>query len=319
MPRWRALVIVGLVALASCARGQVYTDPAQAGADFAVQGEYVGTTGEQALGAQVIALGNGSFRAVFYPGGLPGAGWDRSGKTAVDGHTAGEQVVIGGEGSGWSATIAAGQLAGRTPAGTPFALKKIERRSPTLGMKPPPGAIVLFDGNNTDAWINGRMTPDGLLQVGTTTREQFGDFVLHVEFRTPFRPTARGQARGNSGVYFNGRHEIQVLDSFGLEGRQNECGALYGIKAPDVNLCFPPLSWQTYDIEYIAARVDPNGRIAKKAIVTVRHNGVVVHDRVELDEAPGVPQRDGIAIGPIHLQNHGNPVHYRNLWLVERK
>ena len=152
-------------------------------------------------------------------------------------------------------------------------------------------------------------------------------------------PSARGQARGNSGVYLQHRYELQVLDSFGLEGLEDECGGFYSIKAPDVNMCLPPLSWQTYDIEFTAARygevtekdkdgkdvLDENGKpktSIKKiqpAKVTVKHNGVLIHDGVELDKATpgGIEEAD--SPGPLMLQNHGNPVAYRNIWVLEKK
>src|SRR5690606_34363613 len=113
---------------------------------------------------------------------------------------------------------------GRSDQGEPFELKPVLRTSPTAGLKPPAGALVLFDGTGTDAWNGARTTEDGLLLCGPRTRAGFTDFTLHLEFRSPFKPEARGQARGNSGVYLLGRYEVQVLDSFGLDGLDNECG-----------------------------------------------------------------------------------------------
>jgi len=141
---------------------------------------------------------------------------------------------------------------------------------------------------------------------------------LHVEFLLPFMPTATGQARGNSGCYLQGRYEVQMLDSFGLAGEDNECGALYEIKAPDVNMCFPPLSWQTYDIDYTAARYEGDKK-AKNATITVKHNGQVIQQDVELPRATrAAPVAEGPEAGPVYLQDHGNPVRYRNIWLVEK-
>ncbi|MEX0716519.1 MAG: DUF1080 domain-containing protein, partial [Planctomycetaceae bacterium] len=166
---------------------------------------------------------------------------------------------------------------------------------------------------------NGKLTDDGLLMADCESNRKFGDHTLHVEFRTPFVPKARGQARGNSGVYVQNRYEIQVLDSFGLEGKNNECGGVYGGTEPIVNMCYPPLTWQTYDIDFTAARYDDAGKKTKNARMTVKHNGVVIHDDIELPKH--TPGKNAEAPGPdgLYLQGHGNPVVYKNIWVVERK
>lgn len=319
-----SLAAVTVVAAAAAAwalapGGEVYTDPAQAGPDYRIQGEYTGRAGDRRLGAQVIALGNQQFEAVMLPGGLPGRGWDGKTRIRVPGRTDGDVTRFEMTGSRWKAEIREGVLSGETEDGSRFRLRRVERKNPTLGAKAPAGAVVLFDGSNADAWQNGRVTPDSLLQVGTRTKQSFGDFSLHFEFRTPFQPTARGQGRGNSGLYVQDRYELQILDSFGLEGKNNECGGLYTLKAPDVNMCLPPLAWQTYDIDFEAARFDAAGNKTKNAVITVRHNGVVIHDRVELPgSSPGGRKEDATG-GPFQIQNHGNPVHVRNVWIVEKK
>ncbi|MEX2027229.1 MAG: DUF1080 domain-containing protein, partial [Pirellulaceae bacterium] len=203
----------------------------------------------------------------------------------------------------------------------PIELNKINRSSPTLGAKPPEGAVVLFDGKNADAFEGGKVDA-GLLAAGCTSKQKFGSQKLHVEFLLPYQPEDSGQARGNSGIYLQGRYEVQMLDSFGLEGKDNECGGLYSVKSPDVNMCLPPLSWQTYDIDYTAAKYDGEGKVVSKPRITVAHNGVVIHKDVELPgdrgttAAPVAPGKDP---GPIYLQDHGNPVRYRNIWVVETK
>ena len=285
--------------------GPTWTDPGKAAKenpDFAVQGEYQKDT----TGTQVIALGKGQFQASIYQGGLPGAGWDRSPIKQVKGDTAAINEMLAGA-------------------------ERVERTSPTLGKKPPAGATVLFDGSNTEAWKNGKVS-DGLLESGTETTASFGDFQLHVEFRLPFKPesTPGSQDRGNSGVYTHHRYETQVLDSFGLDydidawpqkppsDPKQWCGCLYKFKLADTNMCLPPLTWQTYDIHFTAARFDGDKKI-KNARITVHQNGVLIHDDVELPKGTGAGGgKKEIPKGPIVLQGHGNPIRYRNLWIVEK-
>ncbi|HLQ46405.1 MAG TPA: DUF1080 domain-containing protein, partial [Planctomycetaceae bacterium] len=209
-----------------------------------------------------------------------------------------------------------------TPAGEQLnelgELIRVERRSQTLGLPPPAGAIVLFDGSNTEHWKNDRKTDDGLLMIGTETKHPFRDFHMHVEFLLPYMPNARGQGRANSGVYIQSRYEVQVLDSFGLKGEKNECGSLYKFKAPDANMCFPPLVWQTYDIEFRAATFnDMNQRICPTTI-WVWHNGLLVQNGVTLANKTGGGAAEGPTALPTKLQDHGNPVRFRNIWLIDR-
>ena len=291
-----------------------FTDPAAAGVDFQMQGEYAGEN----CGAQVIALGDGKFHLVGWDNGLPGAVEGAQKNQEMDGALEGGAVHF--KNAVWEATVANGELHGKGADGQVRVLKRVERKSPTLGAKPPSGATVLFDGTNADAWKNGKMDKDGNLECGTVSKQEFGDFTAHVDFRTPFKPTARGQGRGNSGVYLQDRYEVQVLDSFGLKGENNECGGIYTKHKPKVNMCFPPLSWQTYDVEFAAAKWDADGKKTRNAIVTVKHNGVLIHDHVEVDSSTGSSGRkDGPGPGPFQLQNHGNPVVFRNIWVVEKK
>jgi hypothetical protein len=302
---------------------EAFTDPAKAGPDFATQGEYKGDlkVEDQSVpfGAQVIALGDGKFRGVFYFGGLPGEGWKRGERElTVDSKMEDGKVTFSGENG--SAKISDGKMAVQTADGAELGtLQKVERKSPTLGAKPPAGAKVLFDGTDASQWVNGKIVEGNLLLAGTRTRDSFQDFSLHIEFRTPFVPKASGQARGNSGVYLQDRYEMQVLDSFGLEGANNECGGFYQIKEPEVNMCFPPLSWQTYDIDFTGARFDGEKKV-KNARVTAKHNGVTIFDDFELPRlTPGGAPSEYPGKGPLQLQAHGNPVTYRNVWLIEKK
>jgi len=194
----------------------------------------------------------------------------------------------------------------------------------TLGLKPPGGAVVLI-GDSIEAWTRADGTTaadwpvvDGVATVGKgniRTREKFGDFQMHLEFNVPYMPDAKGQARGNSGVYLQGIYELQVLDSYGLKPQTNDCGAIYQQIAPSVNACKPPLRWQTYDITFHAARREGD-KVVKKARLTVVQNGLTIIDDKEISPTPGAvgDVKEG-EYGPIMLQDHGNAVQYRNMWL----
>ena len=318
-----ALILALVVPAVAADRGKTVTDPAEAGPDFAVQGEYVGEVQDddekQTLGIQVIALGDGKFDAVAYEGGLPGAGWNGEDKMQGKGQTEGDVTTFVEPDGKKVAVVKDGVMTAVEPDGkTVGTFKKVERKSPTLGAKPPAGAVVLFDGTTPDNFKGGRMTEDGLLMEGATSKETFQSFTLHLEFRTPFKPDARGQGRGNSGFYAQGRYEVQILDSFGLEGKQNECGGIYSIGPPKVNMCLPPLSWQTFDVDFATAAYK-DGKKVKHAVMTVRHNGVLIHENQELDHATtAAPVREGPEPGPIFFQGHGNPVRFRNIWAVPK-
>ena len=321
---FRATTIGLFLVSAALAAGPTYTDPAKTDIDFPFQGEYVGVLktgdGEVKLGLQVIALGKGKFHGVGYHGGLPGDGWDGNDKHEVDGEVKGGAVVLKGDVA--IAKIKDGMATVTDKEGKELGtLKKVERKSSTLGAKPPSGAVVLFDGKSADAFKGGKVTEDGLLQQGCTSNQNFGSCKVHIEFRIPYQPEDRGQGRGNSGIYVGARYECQMLDSFGPKGENNECGGVYTKAEPKVNMCLPPLTWQTYDIDYTAAVYD-SGKLVKNPRVTVSHNGVVVHKDVELPgerSTTAAPNKPGPEPGPIYLQDHGNPVRYRNIWVVETK
>lgn len=316
--------------------------------DFKFQGEYMPEKIESRtwLGCQVIALGKGAFQAVFHQN-LPGEGTNGTPRYLMDGKLEGDKVVFV-PATGKRKYLAQNPLefaaitknigeapkdANVTISGDPprmsNGLVKKMRNSFTLGLKPPAGAIVLFDGSNKDEWNGGRLDKTtGLLNTDgsdITTKRKFSSYTVHAEFMLPFRPDARGQGRGNSGFYQVDQYEVQILDSFGLEGRHDECGGIYSRIAPLMNACRPPLQWQTYDIDFTNA-VREDGKVTKKSRITVRLNGGIIHDNVEIpgvtggaraldknrDEPEGTP-------GILRLQGHGNPLQFKNIWIVEKK
>jgi hypothetical protein len=293
------------------------TDPALADADFALQGEYVGWVdsrfdGSGVVGLQVVALGGGKFDAVAYRGGLPGAGWDGASKRRLSGQFMGDSIVLLGPESNFLVTPEVAISLDATGR-----LTKVHRQSPTMGLAPPHDAVVLFDGSSTEAFTNGKLTPDGYLAAGALTKMPVDAFRLHLEFRTPYMPQSRGQARGNSGVYIQQRYEVQILDSFGLEGIENECGSLYRQQRPELNMCLPPLAWQTYDIWFTPPTFAADGKTkTANARITVLHNGVPVHLHREVIAKTGGGKVEGPEPFPINLQDHGNPVAFRNIWIL---
>lgn len=300
---------------AHAAPGPAVTSISDVDEDFWLMGEYVGSTVDGTrLGLQVIALGEGEFDAIALPGGLPGNGWDRSTRHRLSGTREGNSLSLVGE----SHQIAIQNNQAEVKQGDRMiaTLQKVTRRSVAEGQAPPANAVVLFDGSNTDAFENGKIK-EGLMQVGADLKQPYANFRLHVEFKTPYMPSARGQGRGNSGIYIQSRYEVQVLDSFGLDGVKNECGGLYKQKAPDVNMAFPPLSWQTYDIIFCAAQFDGDGNKVKNAQITVLHNGVRIHDNYEIVDKTGAGKKEGPDPLPTRFQDHSNPVEYRNIWLQE--
>lgn len=303
-----------------------FTDAASAGPDFLLQGEYAGwaylsNRGAEHTGLQIVALGDGKFDAVRYRGGLPGAGWDRATKSKLSGNIEEGRLFLANEDGGFIvgngvavAVDRAGRELGRLP--------RVTRSSPTMGLAPPTNATVLFAGGPTDNLEKSKLSPEGLLMPEVLTKMPVGAFHLHLEFRTPFMPTARGQSRGNSGVYIQRRYEVQILDSFGLDGVFNECGSLYRQTPPDQNMCLPPLTWQTYDIWFTPPRFIADGQAADgptkiaNARITVLHNGVPIHWHREITGKTGGGRPEAPEPLPIQLQDHGNPVVFRNVWIV---
>ena len=203
----------------------------------------------------------------------------------------------------------------------------------TFGALPPAPddrTVVLFDGASWEGWMQRDGSPsrwqvqdDGSVLVAggdAITTRQFGDFQLHIEFLCPVMPLKAGQARANSGVYLHGRYEVQVLDSYGLPVAGNGCGAIYSIAAPIVNASKPPGEWQTYDIVFETPRWDGDGKLEKPAYITVFQNGIVLHHRQEILGPTGHKSAANYdtphpAEGPLKLQDHGNPLRFRNIWI----
>lgn len=323
-----SVILLSALVHGSCsgqeARPFVSSDPSHVDEDFAFQGEYAGlilpddgrSSVYRNVGVQVVALGGGKFDAVYYDFGLPGAGWDRAERIKLKGAVSDGNLELAGQGV--AATVDDGHLLLKSGSGNTLGrFPKVVRESPTLGQKPPCNAIVLFDGSSADEFHNGNMTEDGLLKEGADFKRMFTDFRLHVEFRLPYMPDSRGQKRGNSGIYLQSRYEVQVLDSFGLEGAFNECGALYRYQSPNVNMCLPPLQWQTYDITLRSPRFDSNEQKIQNARLTVNHNGVLVHNNFNVERKTGAGRPESPDPYPIRLQNHSDPVRYRNIWIVD--
>jgi len=318
-----------LLSLPACAEGVSDVFPAT---PDPLSGNYVGRWSAQEdvdpdIAAQIVALGKGKYNVII------------TAKLHMRApHKAEAEVEAKGGKITFEADGLVGECDGQTFKGgrkgtdRTFSMERYHLVSPTMGAQPPAGAVVLFDGKGLEAW-NGsegwEVLPEGILLATPESKyleskELVKDCELHVEFRTPFMPTSRGQSRGNSGVFIQGEYECQVLDTFGLPGYYDECGALYKVAPPKVNACLPPLDWQTYDIKFTAPQFDGAGKETAFARVTVRQNGILIHDNQELPQLTSWKEKERLAphpkeAGPIKLQGHGNYVQYRNIWVVPSK
>jgi len=269
-------------------------------------------------------------RAFHYRVQIIEAEGDRKTFVELFGQPEDECVILTGERDGkWT-----GQIKGRVlsverkgDVSARFHGQFTKRKSPTQGLTPPKGAIVLLPytpgkKTNLDQWQNKSWTllDDGSVEVsqgGNNSLCEFGAVRMHVEFAVPYKCHDFGQGRGNSGVYLLGRYEVQVLDTYGYNTGDGNCGGIYGNKSASVeHVCFPPTDWQTYDIIFYPARFGATGKRSQPAKITVLHNGIKIHDNVEIKNAPTAASiaSDEVALGPLHLQDHGNPVRFRNIW-----
>lgn len=251
---------------------------------------------------------------------------DQGAYVEISGQVEGSELALSGlsGGYGWKGQIKDGTLSVKSGYGQFFEMKKIESKSPNGGLKPPANAVVLLayePGKAPDLsnWTNSAWValPDGSMQVtpkkrANRTKQQFGDIKqLHIEFWLPLQPKERGQGRANSGVYLADNYEVQVLDSFGLLDTSGDCGGIYNVARPRVNASLPPEVWQTYDITFRAPRMDASGKVTELPRLTVIHNGVKIHDNLE------IPMARHRAKGPLQLQDHGHKIQFRNIWVVE--
>jgi len=367
------VVLAGCVAFAGLAL-------AAAPAEVEVQGLYEGTCKDGKIEARVVAQGKGDYRVYI----RVDQGGGKLAKVVLDGKTAGEAVTFEGKAgdTAWKGAYADGAIKGDCGEIGTFEIKRVEKKSPTLGKKPPEGAVVLLDGKSFDSMVRANGQPwylgdkskegevvwevalrsiakqpaawptketpipegwelmpqhrqvdvvlvigeDGSIRVpggGMNSKPQFeGSFDAHVEFLNPFMPTGHSQGRGNSGCYLPNGQEIQVLDSFGdATYTGGGCGGLYSYKDPDAMeslpgpdgkefkfslASLPPEQWQTYDIEYRVEMKD--GKAVGKPRLTLFHNGIKIHDNVEL--------KQDARKGGFQFQDHGCAVRYRNIWVM---
>jgi hypothetical protein len=278
--------------------------------------------GDRGSVAQVIAVSPSEFNAVLL------TGFEVEGKPVAALRGTSEGGAVGFSGDGWTGTLQGDRFT-LTNSDQHLELRHINRKPPTLGAKPPAGAVVLFDGKNLDAWAK-KSGKEWLLEDGPAkwklveggamevvpetdciiTHQKFGDCKVHVEFRTLGHPS-------NSGVFLQDRYEVNINETYGhFDGTAN--GGLDNCSEakPRIRPCLPALEWQTFDIDFKAPRFDAAGKKNASARATVLFNGVKIYDNQELDPPHGAASRLGEApAGPLMLQEHGMPVQFRNIWV----
>lgn len=313
-------------------------------------GDYQGTwidapngtnaAGNPTICAQVINVDDGLYRVkIFHE-------FDQRCPLYVDTEVPVKNGALSGENGGWVFTVKdkviTGQAQGMGKKGqeVKFSLDHVVRLSPTMGRKPPKDAIVLLGDSGLDALQHGdgkpvrwkwiadekvmEIDPNSRIEGASRTvvsKEKFKDVRLHVEFRYPIEPGQSGQARGNSGFFLMDFYEVQILNSYGLDGLWNECGSLYKVSAPKVNMAAPPLQWQTYDIIFIAPKFNAAGEKTSNARITIRHNGKLIHNNQEIpystaNKETGRDAKEPMEAAPIQMQDHNNIIQFRNIWAV---
>ncbi len=308
-------------------------DPAKADP---IMGDYEGSYKVDELSSapaqgRVVGLGGGAYRVMLMAEPLHEGDWPTI--ITLDGQKLRDEIIVVGKSMGrdWIGTIKDGAMSVYIPHiwGGSFELNQVRRESPTLGLKPPAGAVVLlgYDPANPrppalDAWRNKNwgVSVDGAMVAANgnqSTVQEFGDCRMHVEFNVPYAPAMAAQGRGNSGVYLQERYEIQILDSYGMAAAAGDCGALYRWAGTRMDAQYPPLSWQTLDIVFRAPRLDAQGNVVEYPRMTVDLNGKRVHTNVELRDGTGGHKEGFVARDTIRLQDHGHAVRFRNMWLVE--
>lgn len=299
-----------------------WTEPPADDADYGLLGEFVGTVqiGEgkfETMGLQLRPLGGGRFDGLHYRGGLPGQEGYRAESMALIGIRAGQVTVLSG--GPWAIFAEPEQCTLVDRDGNRLGqLARLQRGSPTMGAKPPEGAQVLFDGSSTEQFVKASMTPEGWLKAGADLLPMLQDFDLHLEFRIPYMPNSLGQARGNSGCYLQSRYEVQVLDSFAELPTFNGASSLYRMKSADLNMCYPPLAWQTYDIRFTAPRWAADGSKLRNTRITVWHNGVLTQNDFEVPSKTGAGMEENPTLTPTKFQDHSDPIVFRNIWTIDR-
>ena len=294
------------------------------GIELKMQGEYVGRDGDKPVGVQVVARGGKEFHALVLEGGLPGDGWDggRYGLLESRPISEGRAEFRSPNDESWGAVLDENGLTLKR-GDRKTLLKRVERKSDTLGLQPPSGAIVLFGGMkpNVDAFeerkdIEGQTSPlmfEGNMMAGAVTKRRFRDYMLHVEFMTGWEPKNIPWRRADAGIYMLARYEVAIGDSFGfdfdlsgatspnrprlvgdkdtpskfpeakLSTAPRVCGSVFTYQSKVPNACLPPLVWQTLDIEFTAPRFDDDGKKTSKAVISVKLNGHQTVDKLEVN------------------------------------